>query len=121
MERTYKYRDILFNLSMFTQFTTNISTAGIILSNIINTHSTGIRNTKFNIVMSGIFIFSSGTSQLINQFDKQLNQQQINILKKYDMYNDEYIDQNIEIHDTDEKINNLKQNILYGNNETKQK
>lgn len=111
IERAYKYRDILFDISIFTQFTTTISTAGIMLSNILNTHSGGTKN-KFTIGVSGIFIFSSGINYFINHLDRQFNQQQINILKKYDMYNDKYIDQNVEIYDAKERMDKLNQNNI---------
>jgi len=105
IDRAYKYRDILFDFSVITQLTITLSTAGIMISNLINTSQTSSwKNPRQTIFVSGLFILSSGLGSFINHIDKQFQQQQVNILKKYNMYNSKYIDQNIEPYDAKEQM-----------------
>ena len=108
IDRAYKYRDILFDFSVVTQFTITLSTAGIMISNLINASQTSSgKSPRYTMFVSGLFILSSGLGSFINHTDKQFQQQQVNILKKYNMYNSKYIDQNIEPYDTKEQMKNL--------------
>ena len=90
-----KYRSLLFNGSIISSVCATLGLSALTTINIAQSiYPNYAMSKKIRFVPIGIFIVAGGLNLLFNQIDTKLETQQKNLLKKYNINTEQYIDQN---------------------------